>query len=168
MFTRNGPWGELLTQNIKLQRPDEYFAQEVANPHPETWNFATRTPEQIKALLIANGLTKEQTEAQLTSGHLTTNGNNYLLTPDENFLLLLKPETRQKLYGGLYGLNLETYIDFPFIFPQDAIETVYADSQLNSEDVALLKQLIYQVTGAFRLSDNCSCAKFPPPNAWSV
>jgi hypothetical protein len=162
MYTHKGPWGELLTQNIKLERPAEFISLEVKNPEPESWNFDHRNLEQVKELLAANGLTREQVEAQLTPNHITSHGTNTVFTPDENFLLSLKPETRQKLYEGLYGMNVGTYFDYPFIFPKDSIETVYTDDRLNPDDVSLLKQLVYPAVNAVRLTDyNLLLRKIP-------
>ena len=162
MFTHQGPWGELLTQNIKLERPAEYISAEVSQPAPESWDFKGMNLAQVKTLLAANGLTKAQVEAQLTTSHISIVGTTLVFTPDENFLLSLKPETRQKLYGSLYGLGVGTYIDYPFIFPNDSIQTIFTDDRLNPDDVVLLKQLIYPAVNAVRLTDyNLLLRKIP-------
>jgi len=105
MFTRKGPWGELLTQNIKLERPAEYIALDEKTPEPETWTFNGMTLDQVKALLTANGLAKEDVAAQLTPNRIGSLNNAIVFTPDENFLLSLKTETRQKLYGLFMALG---------------------------------------------------------------
>jgi hypothetical protein len=151
--TRKGPWGELLTQEIKLERPAEYISMEVKSPEPESWYFDKRTPAQVAELLTANGLTAAEVTAQLTPNHIKTTGTTTVVTPDEDFLFSLKPELRQKLFGSLYGLGVETYIDYPFIFPKDSIEAIYADARLQPDDVALLKHLVYPVTNSVRLTD---------------
>lgn len=51
--------GELLTKNIKLERPTEYISAEVENPQPESWNFNSMNFAQVKALLEANGFNKQ-------------------------------------------------------------------------------------------------------------
>jgi hypothetical protein len=164
LFTRTGPWGELLTQNIKLERPTEYISMDVKTPEPESWNFTVMNLAQVKALLVANGLTREQVEAQLTQSHVSTAGTTTVFTPDENFLLALKPDTRQKLYGALYGLGVGIYFDYPFIFPKDSIQTIYTDDRLNPDDVALLKQLVYPAANSVRLTDyNLLLRKIPTP-----
>ncbi len=160
--THTGPWGELLTQSIKLERPTEYISREVQDPEPESWKFTGLNLAQLKALLAANGLTPEQIAAQVTPNRLTGQGNTLVFQPDEAFLLALKPETRQQLYGALYGRNVETYMDYPFIFPADSIETIYADNRLQPDDVAMLKQLVYPATNAVRLTDyNLLLRKIP-------
>ena len=164
MFTRKGPWGELLTQNIKLERPAEYIALDEKAPEPETWTFNGMTLDQVKTLLTANGLAKEDVAAQLAPNRISLLNNSIVFTPDENFLLSLKPGMRQKLYGALYGLGVGMYFDYPFIFPKDSVETVYTDSRLDPEDVALLKQLVYPAANSFRLSDyNLLLRRIPTP-----
>jgi|GEM_PF-692998 len=153
LFTHRGPWGELLTQNIRLERPVEYISQEVKDPGPETWNFPGQNLAQVKALLAAGGLPQAQVETQVTTSRVTTQGTRTVFTPDEDFLLSLKPEARQKLYGSLYGLGVGTYFDYPFIFPKDSIETVYADPRLHADDVAVLKRLVYPAANSTRLTD---------------
>jgi hypothetical protein len=153
-FTRKGPWGELLTQNIRLERPAEYIPAEVENPEPVTWTFTGMNLAQVKALLTANGLSRAEVEAQLTPSRVAVTATNTVFTPDEDFLLSLKPETRQKLYGGLYGLGVETFIDYPLIFPKDSIETIYADERLHPDEVALLKRLVYPAANSTRLADD--------------
>lgn len=153
IFIHNGPWGELLTQNIKLERPAEYVALDEKNPEPESWNFNGLNLQQVKALLAANGLPNEQVEAQLTPEHVTTQRAATVFTPDENFLLSMKPAIRQKLYGALYGKGVGIYFDYPFIFSKDSIETIYADSRLQPDEVALLRQLIYPAVHSVRLTD---------------
>jgi len=164
LFTHKGPWGELLTQNIKLERPAEYISIEVKAPEPESWSFNAMNLAQVKALLVANSLPKEQVEAQLTPNHISFAGTTTVFKPDENFLLSLKPDIRQKLYGALYGLGVGMYFDYPFIFPKDSVETIYTDDRLNPDDVALLKQLVYPAVNSVRLTDyNLLLRKIPTP-----
>ena len=158
----SGPWGDLLTQNIKLERPAEYISLEVQNPQPEKWSFENRNVEEVKALLLANGLTAAEVAAQVIPSQIGSVGKATVLTPDESFLFALKPAVREKLFGGLYGLGVETYIDYPFIFPKDSIETIYADPRLHPEDVTLLKQLVYPAANSTRLTDyNLLLRKIP-------
>ncbi len=161
-FTRKGPWGELVTEDIKLQRPIEYLADEYKNLEPVTWNFAKRTPDQIKSLLTANGLTGEQVEKLMTASHWATNANQVTLIPDENFLWSLAPTTRSQLYVGLYGQGVNTYIDYPYTYSADTLQTIYANAQLNPDDLALMKQVVYPVSHGFQLTDyNLLMRKIP-------
>ena len=168
-YIHQGPWGELLVQNIKLERPAEYIAVEEKISHAETWIFNGINLEQVEASFAANGLTKEQVKAQVTPEHVALQGATTVFTPDEDFLLSLKPETRQKLYGAFYGMGVGTNFDYPFIFPKDSIELIYADARLHRDDVALLKRLVYPSANAVHLSDyDLFMKKIPTPERRAV
>jgi hypothetical protein len=146
-----GPWGELITRDIGLERPAEYLTEEVANPQPETWTFAGLNRDAVKLLLEKNGLTPGQAVVAIQSAVETNSGT--ALVPSMDFLLSLDAKTRAKLYLGLAGQNVSVYIDFPYIFPDGNINSIYADSRLNPDDVKLLKQLVYDNGTAQQLSD---------------
>jgi len=148
-----GAWGELLTRDISLERPVEYLTAEVASPQPEVWTFAGLKPDGVKALLVKNGLTAAQAAAALTPGKFQETGSGTQLTPTADFLFSLAPGTRQKLYPVLAGQNISLYLDYPYIFPSDTIESIYADDRLNADDVALLKRLVYPNGAAEQLAD---------------
>jgi len=151
--SHKGPWGELITQDIKLERPIEYISPEAKDPQPETWAFHNMDPAQVEALLAARGLTQEQAASQITSNRVNVHETTTYLTPDEDFLLSLPSETRAKLYGSLFGMGVGPYFDSPLIFPNRSIETLYTTPGLNPEDVALLKRLVYPVGNSDRLTD---------------
>ena len=148
-----GPWGDLVTHNIALERPAEYLTDEVANPQPEVWTFNGLKSDAVKALLKQKGLT----DAQVTSLFATCNpaetATGTQLQPTMAWLLALSPETRRDLNLGLAGLNVNLYIDYPYIFPGDSLDTIFLDSRLYPDDVQNLKRLIYSNGNAQQLSD---------------
>jgi hypothetical protein len=148
-----GPWGELVTRDISIERPAEYLTGETANPEPEVWMFKGLKPDAVKALLVNAGLMAAQaaTAAAPESCKETSFGTQ--LTPSADFLFSLDPATRGKLYRALSGLGVNTYIDFPYIFPGGTIETIYADDRLHPDDVAMLKRLVYANGTAQQLGD---------------
>lgn len=162
LFTRKGAWGELLEQNIKLERPIEYLAKEAKNPPPEAWTFSKLDLEQIKALLGNSGLLKEQVNSVMAAGNVNSSGSNIVVMPGEDFLLSLSPETRKKLYDGLSGLGAYVYIDFPYLIPRQTLEAIYSDKRLRPDDLAILKKLVYPDGNATRLTDyNLLLRKIP-------
>ena len=148
-----GPWGELITRDISLERPKEYLTEEVTVPQPEIWTFSGLNPDAVKALLMKNGLTEAQASAALVPAAGRQNAAGTTLTPSADFLFSLTPENRQKLYPQLAGYNINLYLDYPYIFPANTIESIYADEQLPPADVALLKRLVYPNGAAQQLSD---------------
>ena len=152
-FTRTGPWGELLTQNIRLERPVEYVAGEVREMQPVTWTFSGMNSAQVRALFTANGLTAEQADQALTAERLSTQGNRTLFKPSDEFILSLSPETRGQLYSAFLGKDVQTFFDYPYVFPKHSIETVYGSRRLHPDDVALLRKLVFRSGEATHLVD---------------
>jgi len=148
-----GPWGVLLAHNIQLERPAEYLNAEVASPKPETWSFDGLQPETAKALLAEYGLSAEQVDAAFAPGSFGADGSGTTLKPTMGFLLSLPPDTRSRLYAALAGRGVNTYFDYPYIFPGETVESIYADARLHPDDAALLRRLVYPNGSARQLSD---------------
>jgi len=148
-----GPWGELITRDISLERPVEYLTEEVTQPQPEVWTFNGLKAEAAKAVLERNGLSAPQVAGLFAPGSFTENSSGTVLRPDTDWLLALTPDTRHRLFTGLAGSGVNLYIDYPYIFPGDTLDAIYADARLHPDDVALLKQLVYANGTARQLSD---------------
>ena len=148
-----GAWGELITRDISLERPAEYLTEEVTEPQPEVWAFKGLQPEAVKALLEKNGLSAAQIAAAFAPGTFQQTSSGTQLTPSADFLTSLDAATRQKLYPALAGQGINLYLDYPYIFPSDTIESIYIDARLDADDVALLKRLIYPNGDAKQLAD---------------
>lgn len=150
---RVGSWGTLMARDIELERPVEYLTEEVVNPQPEVWNFSGMKPDAVKALLTKNGLSAGQVAEAFASGNSAATSSGTELRPSEKLLLSLDTDTRCKLYPALAGLGVNLYLDFPYIFPGDVVESIFNDARLNSEDVDLFKRLLYVNGGTHQLSD---------------
>ena len=148
-----GPWGDLVERNIQLERPIEYLTEEVTIPQPEIWTFNGLNPDAVKALLAKNGLTTAQVAAAFTPGSVREEKSGTVLTPPADFLLSLDAATRGRLYPALEGLGVSLYFDYPYIFPEDNMKSIYADPRLHPDDVRLLKRLVYLNGGVWQLSD---------------
>ena len=90
-YTRRGPWGELFTQNISLERPVEYLNDEMKTVQSPVWTFQARNVAQVKELFVANGLTREEAEKALAPDRVSTRGTDTVFKPSEEFVLSLKP-----------------------------------------------------------------------------
>ena len=148
-----GPWGELILRDISLERPVEYLTREVSDPQPEVWTFNNLKPAAVKALLLKNGLAEAQAAAATAPAVCREINSGTQLTPTADFLFSLSPMDRRKLYSALAGSNVNLYLDYPYIFPADTIESIYADARLHPDDVALLKRLVYPNGDAQQLGD---------------
>ena len=150
---KQGPWGELFTQNITLERPTEYFSNELKAVQPSVWTFHGMTVAQVKSLFIANGLTQPEAERALAPDRVSTQGANTLFKPSEGFVLSLRPETRNRLYEALRGLDVNLYIDSPHYYAKDQLEWLKGDARVHPDDLALFKRLVYGGSDVRRFSD---------------
>lgn len=148
-----GAWGTLVTRDIELERPAEFLTDEVNHPPVETWRFNGLKPDAVQALLAKSGLSAAQLSAALLPANVSPDASGTTLKPSGEFLESLDAGARQKLYAGLAGLGVNLYLDYPYIFPGDRINAIYADEQLHPDDVALLKKLVYANGGASQLAD---------------
>ena len=149
----SGAWGDLIMRDIELERPAEYLTEEVTIPHAEVWNFSGMNVEAVKALLAKNGLSAAQLELAFAPGAFTVKTTGTELRPADAFLLSFGPDTRAKLYPALAGMGIYLYMDYPYIFPADTVESIYRDPRLEPEDVTVLKQFIYPNGQARQLVD---------------
>jgi hypothetical protein len=143
----------LLTQDISLERPVEYIHAELKTVPPPVWTFHGMNIAQVKSFFTANGLTRGETEKALAPERVSTRGTNTLFKPGDEFVLSLRPETRARLYEAMRGLEVNLYLEWPYFYPKDSIKSVFADTRLHPDDVALLKKLVYDGNDAWRLSD---------------
>jgi len=164
IYTRVGPWGELLVRNIQLERPMEYITSEISTVQPEVWTFDGMNVEQVKSFFLSHGVSAAQTEKILSSTNVSVQETGTVLTPDEDFIFSLSPETRQKFYVAMYGMGVNFYLDYPYIFSKENLDSIYSDPRLNPDDVAFLKKLVYPNGEAMHLSDYAMLmAKIPTP-----
>jgi hypothetical protein len=153
VFTRQGPWGELFTQDISLERPVEYLNDEMKTIQPAVWTFRGMNIAQLKALFVANGLTQQETEKALAPDRIGSRGTDTVFKPSEEFLFSLGPEARARLYEPMRGLDVNLYLDWPYYYPKDSIESVFADARLDPDDLDLFKKLVYGGKDAWRFTD---------------
>jgi hypothetical protein len=147
-----GPWGELVTRDIELERPVEFVDANLPTTPPEWW-FKGMKAAEVKSLLMQDGLTAAQAAELLVPEAVAEGPAGTRVKPAAGFLLGLETATRAKLYPALAGLGVNVDLDYPYIFSGAAIESIYNAPQLNPDDVALLKKLVYKNGGAQQLSD---------------
>jgi hypothetical protein len=146
-----GAWGAMITRDIQLERPDEYLTAETTDPAPEKWIFTGLQPDAVRMLLAGCGMDAGELASLLKTTVVTGAGTE--LRPPADLVFSLSPAVREKLYLGLTGRNVNTYFDYPFVFPNDTAETIYTDPRLMAEDVAQLKKLVYTNGSAKQLTD---------------
>src|SRR3954468_14587698 len=92
------PWGELVIRDIKIQPPEEYLAFELQQIKTPTWIFDGLSLAQVRELMLSCGLTQAQVDRALVPAKVSVSGANTMVTPDNDLIMGLSPQTRAKLY----------------------------------------------------------------------
>jgi hypothetical protein len=153
LSTHEGPWGELLTQDIILERPVEYLTNDLKAVQPPLWTFRGMNVAQVKTFFVNNGLPLPAAEKALAPGRLSTRGTNTLFQPSDEFAFSLSPETRDRLYTAMRGLEISLFLDSPYYFSPSQLDSMKGDARVHPDDLALLKKLVYGGKEVRRFSD---------------
>lgn len=137
------PWGELMTYDVEMERPEEYAAMEINSIARPTWTFEGMTPDQVRKVLAASGLLDDQIQRAMASGDVTVTNSNTILKPDNKLIFALLPEVRAKLYAELAKSGENTYMRFPFCFPGHSFETIASSGEVDDSAILLVRSLLY-------------------------
>jgi hypothetical protein len=137
------PWGELKTDDVDLEQPEEYIAFEMDTNRVPKWVFEGMTPDKVRTLMQTCGLASNEIEHALSPQYISVTGSNTIIQPDDELVLSLSPQTRAKLYGALSQTSGNHYMQFPFYFPRQSFEARFGNSQLDPAIVSTVRKLLY-------------------------
>ena len=147
------PWGELVTYNIELEKPDEYVAFESNTNRTPTWTFAHMQPHQARELMLASGFTARQADHALAAELATVTPTNTVVRPDEELLFGLAPPVRSKFYERLAVFAENHYIKNPFVFTEPSFKTIASRVKLDGSISNLVERMLYSRGSAHCFSD---------------
>jgi hypothetical protein len=136
-------WGDLLTSEIELERPEEYVAFEVGTNQAPSWFFEKMSPDQARGLMLSCGLSAAQTDQALTPVRCAVSAAGTLVRPEEQLIFSLTPGIREKLYRELAKSAGNHYMQYPFFFPEQHASDWLKNAKLAPELVARIDKLIY-------------------------
>jgi hypothetical protein len=147
------PWGQLTVRDIDLEQPEEYVAYEINTNTVETWTFEGMNPAATRATMESSGLTEDQIEMALSPASMIYTNSNTVITPDNNLVFALPPESRAKLYAVLEHFSPNELMQFPFCFPGNAFTERVDKSGISEANLALLQKILYPRGNAQCFSD---------------
>jgi hypothetical protein len=136
-------WGQFVTRDLDLEQPDEYVAYETSTNKIETWTFAGMSPDEVRALMQSCGLAAGDIDRVLQPAAMLYDNSNTVVTPDEQLVFSMPPQTRANLYGALSHYGANELMQFPFCFPSDSFETNLDRSRISPETYDLVKKMLY-------------------------
>ena len=137
------PWGDLVLKEIEIQRPDEYLETGLKKEMAVGWYFKDTSLTDIRAMLVASGLTPTQTDAVLCQDTISTTGNEVRISPPDDVLIAISPEVRGVLYSELSKNPANYYMANPFHVKQSSLDQLLKERGFSEEVVALFKKLLY-------------------------
>lgn len=148
-----GPWGELEYVRINIEPPDDFV---TADETPETrtcWFFAGHTRAQVEAVFAACALPPPVQAALRDTSQWTEEAGGVQVVPAAEAVLALPPDARAQLYSLLARDQRNDLQALPFVYRQGGLEDWLSRSGLESNTLALVKQLVYPRGSALCFSD---------------
>jgi hypothetical protein len=146
-------WGELITYDTQMERPEEYTAQEVASVDKPKWVFSGMGVEQIRQLMLASGFTADQTANALAAGRVSITDSNTIVRPDDALVFALGPDVRARFYAELGKDAANHYMQYPFCFPENSFDEIAAGGRIQPGVLANIRSLLYTRGNTQFLSD---------------
>ena len=138
------PWGELFVRDIKIQPPEEYLAFELQHISPPAWIFDGQSTAQVRQLMLSCGLTQEQVDRATSSGNVTASNANTTISPANDLVVSLSPQTRAKLYHELGHSPENQHMRFPFCYSGNGFEEAFTAEKVSPAVKTMVKNLMYQ------------------------
>jgi hypothetical protein len=149
---KNSPaWGQLVVRALDLEQPEEYVAYEITTNKVASWTFEGMSPDEARATMQSSGVAAGDIDRAMQT--VSYAASNTVVTPDEQLVFSLSPQTRASLYGVLGRFPANQLIHFPFCFPGDAFEAQFDKSRISPETYSLVKKMLYRRGDAQCFSD---------------
>jgi hypothetical protein len=155
------PWGELFTQNVRIDLPEEYVLLEEGDNKVYPWVFDGMNLQQACYLMSSCGLTTQQVAHAISPPLASVTDTNVIVQPDEELIFSLSADARAKLYSELGKNPANRMMQSPIMFKNSFVKTI-GGVQLDEKIVSTVKSLLYERNGVECLSDYGSLMRRVP------
>lgn len=155
------PWGDLESDAIVLEVPDEYLSSSRFSAEKLAWFFPSAAHSQFLNRLGSFDLTEAQRSLLGDAAKWRTTTNGFYFSPDREFLIELTTQARQQIYPMLAPFPENIYQNSPFRFHPQEVDQWFANSGLYSATVSLLKRLLYRRGESMCFSDMAVFSSLP-------
>ena len=137
------PWGELFVRDIKIQPPEEYLAFELQHITTPVWIFDGQSVAQVRQVMLSSGLTTAQADRALAPGKVSSSNANTTVSPDNELVSSLSPDTRAKLYHELAHSSENEHMRFPFCYSGNTFVEAFATNHVSPVVTEMVRKLMY-------------------------
>jgi hypothetical protein len=151
---RPGPWGDLTCRRIMLEIPEHFeTAFEADEPKEVRWLFKNQSRDVVASRLAAAGLTDMQIAALLRPDRVEEDKVGTTLKPEDELVLALSPEVRERLYAVLGEIPENGYYYQPARLRADRFRDWTGRSNLSPQTIELVSRLCYRRRNVLFFSD---------------
>jgi len=140
---KDGPWGVMESMPISIQPPEEYLSTRLLQTADRRWYFIGCSTEQLSAMFRSADLSSEQQAQLLDQSKWEQAGDKTVLAPSKELILSLSPQARKRIYGILANNPDNLISQIRYSFPTERFNTIFDESGLPAETVALIKRLSF-------------------------
>jgi hypothetical protein len=147
------PWGELFSEDFKLEGPLEYIKFESQTNRQVVWQLGVMSRGEVQSFLATNGLTPSQAAEALASSSFSANGSISVIKPTDSLVLSLAPATRANLYSRLARMAGNPAKSIPTICAPAMVSEIIKGTAMSPAVAEAFKKLVYNANGVSCFSD---------------
>ncbi len=148
-----GPWGDLQVRAVYLEPPENILAV-VAKPSSVTrWTFEQTTINGVRSIMEKAGVETSLIDRLLGPTQVVVSGNNIVVLPKVEDLVLMSQAARSALYLELAKSPANEYQRDPVFIHGGDIDDWLAESDLGKPQQELLRKLLWRRGAALVFSD---------------
>lgn len=160
----NPPWGRLKYVPLALDRPEEYFQQDIGHAVKPVWIFRNHTEQQLQSLFEALDLAPSARAYLHDRAHWQFKPDAILVTPSAEVVTGLNTQTRRRLYA-LLGANPENVPQaMPFRFRKGGFDEWFAECGLPKTKIELAQSMTYTQENTLCFADAATFAELSTPD----
>jgi hypothetical protein len=147
------PWGQIEYVPIALDRPEDYFTNDLKEAAGTVWVFRNHTEQQLSALFASLNLEANAQSYLTNRAHWEMLPRAIRLSPPPEVVISLSAETRRQLYE-LLAHNPENWAQaMPFRFRASGFDDWFANCGLPKPKIDLVRKLTYTEHGNLCFAD---------------
>ena len=97
--------------------------------------------------MLSCGLTPAQVDRVLAPGKVSSSSANTTVSPDNDLVTALSPDTRAKLYHELGRSSENEHMRFPFCYSGNAFVEAFATNGVSAVVTEMVRKLMYAQRG---------------------
>jgi hypothetical protein len=146
-------WGKIQYVPVALDRPEEYFQQELPARQRTQWVFEGMSEGQLAALFSSLGLAGEAKSFLENRANWRVSSAGIHILPPPAVVLALSSPARGKLYRELARWPANTPYRLPFLFRAGGFDEWFDSCGLPPAKIEVVRQLTYSRGGSLCFAD---------------